>query len=77
MSGEDAPRPYLENLIVPEIKTNKQIRRQTQTTIQHIFAGHKYMRSINVRRLQVMCVSQSGNSSRKQQQENEKQMALS
>jgi hypothetical protein len=24
MSGEDAPRPYLENLIVPEIKTNKQ-----------------------------------------------------
>jgi hypothetical protein len=21
--GEDAPRPYLENLIVPEIKTNK------------------------------------------------------
>jgi hypothetical protein len=23
MSGEDAPRPYLENLIVPEIKTNK------------------------------------------------------
>jgi hypothetical protein len=25
MSGEDAPRPYLENLIVLEIKTNKQI----------------------------------------------------
>jgi hypothetical protein len=24
MSGEDAPRPYLENLIVLEIKTNKQ-----------------------------------------------------
>jgi hypothetical protein len=24
MSGEDAPRPYLQNLIVPEIKTNKQ-----------------------------------------------------
>jgi hypothetical protein len=24
MSGEDAPRPYQENLIVPEIKTNKQ-----------------------------------------------------
>jgi hypothetical protein len=24
MSGEDAPRPCLENLIVPEIKTNKQ-----------------------------------------------------
>jgi hypothetical protein len=24
MSREDAPRPYLENLIVPEIKTNKQ-----------------------------------------------------
>jgi hypothetical protein len=23
MSGEDAPRPYLENLIVLEIKTNK------------------------------------------------------
>jgi hypothetical protein len=27
MSGEDAPRPCLENLIVPEIKTNKQIWR--------------------------------------------------
>jgi hypothetical protein len=27
MSGEDAPRPYLENLIVPEIKTNKQTGR--------------------------------------------------
>jgi hypothetical protein len=26
MSGEDAPRPCLENLIVPEIKTNKQTR---------------------------------------------------
>jgi hypothetical protein len=26
MSGEDAPRPYLENLIVLEIKTNKQTR---------------------------------------------------
>jgi hypothetical protein len=25
MSGEDAPRPCLENLIVLEIKTNKQI----------------------------------------------------
>jgi hypothetical protein len=24
MSGEDAPRPCLENLIVLEIKTNKQ-----------------------------------------------------
>jgi len=24
MSGEDAPRPYQENLIVLEIKTNKQ-----------------------------------------------------
>jgi hypothetical protein len=24
MSGEDAPRPYLENLIVLAIKTNKQ-----------------------------------------------------
>ena len=24
MSGEDAPRPYPEDLIVPEIKTNKQ-----------------------------------------------------
>jgi hypothetical protein len=24
MSGEDAPRPYLEDLIVLEIKTNKQ-----------------------------------------------------
>jgi hypothetical protein len=23
MSGEDAPRPYLENLIVLEIKTNR------------------------------------------------------
>jgi len=23
MSGEDAPRPYLEDLIVPKIKTNK------------------------------------------------------
>jgi hypothetical protein len=27
MSGEDAPRPCLENLIVPEIKTNKQVIR--------------------------------------------------
>jgi hypothetical protein len=27
MSGEDAPRPYLENLLVLEIKTNKQIYR--------------------------------------------------
>jgi hypothetical protein len=26
MSGEDAPRPYLENRIVPEIKTNKQMQ---------------------------------------------------
>jgi hypothetical protein len=26
MSGEDAPRPCLENLIVLEIKTNKQYR---------------------------------------------------
>jgi hypothetical protein len=26
MSGEDAPRPCPENLIVPEIKTNKQTR---------------------------------------------------
>jgi hypothetical protein len=25
MSGEDAPRPYLENLIVLEIKTNKAV----------------------------------------------------
>jgi hypothetical protein len=31
MSGEDAPRPYLENLIVPEIKTNK----QTQVMRRH------------------------------------------
>jgi hypothetical protein len=29
MSGEDAPRPYLENLIVLEIKTNKQAWPQT------------------------------------------------
>jgi hypothetical protein len=28
MSGEDAPRPYLEDLIVLEIKTNKQTRRE-------------------------------------------------
>jgi hypothetical protein len=28
MSGEDAPRPYLENLIVLEIKTNKQTNKQ-------------------------------------------------
>jgi hypothetical protein len=28
MSGEDAPRPCLENLIVPEIKTNKQTKGQ-------------------------------------------------
>jgi hypothetical protein len=29
MSGEDAPRPYLENLIVLEIKTNKQTKQKT------------------------------------------------
>jgi hypothetical protein len=28
MSGEDAPRPYLENLIVLEIKTKKLVRRR-------------------------------------------------
>jgi hypothetical protein len=32
MSGEDAPRPCLENLIVPEIKTNKQAHKQTSAT---------------------------------------------
>jgi hypothetical protein len=26
MSGEDAPRPYLENLIVPEIETYNRLR---------------------------------------------------
>jgi hypothetical protein len=34
MSGEDAPRPYLENLIVLEIKTNKQVALLTELT-QH------------------------------------------
>jgi hypothetical protein len=41
MSGEDAPRPYLENLIVPEIKTNKQQRaRQSRVVLScaHTFA---------------------------------------
>jgi hypothetical protein len=32
MSGEDASRPYLENLIAPEIKTNKQIKITLDTT---------------------------------------------
>jgi hypothetical protein len=37
MSGEDAPRPYLENLIVPEIKTNKQThRRETVAAVLNI-----------------------------------------
>jgi hypothetical protein len=31
MSGEDAPRPYLEDLIVPEIKTNKQYKQTNKT----------------------------------------------
>jgi hypothetical protein len=31
MSGEDTPRPYLENLIVPEIKTNKQTKQNKQS----------------------------------------------
>jgi hypothetical protein len=31
MSGEDAPRPYLENLIVLEIKTNKHGTRKQKT----------------------------------------------
>jgi hypothetical protein len=30
MSGEDAPRPYLENLIVLKIKTNKQSNNDNQ-----------------------------------------------
>ena len=41
MSGEDAPRPSLENLIVPEIKTNKQFHplrlvRYTFTSVRSI-----------------------------------------
>ena len=33
MSGEDAPRPYLENLIVLEIKTNKQTVKTNKQTV--------------------------------------------
>ena len=33
MSGEDAPRPYLEDLIVLEIKTNKQTREQRHRAV--------------------------------------------
>jgi hypothetical protein len=32
MSGEDAPRPYLEDLIVLEIKTNKQVKSKKRVT---------------------------------------------
>jgi hypothetical protein len=34
MSGEDAPRPSLENLIVLEIKTNKQTDKRY--VVQHL-----------------------------------------
>jgi hypothetical protein len=37
MSGEDAPRPCPENLIVPEIKTNKQAVAQVpRVTPMHV-----------------------------------------
>jgi hypothetical protein len=39
MSGEDAPRPYLENLIVPEIKTNKQLRERRTSSGKEIRRG--------------------------------------
>jgi cytoskeletal protein RodZ len=47
MSGEDAPRPYLENLIVLEIKTNKQTRTHAHThthTHTHVHT-HTHMRA--------------------------------
>jgi hypothetical protein len=38
MSGEDAPRPYLENLIVLEIKTNKQMHAGSTGHVGHAIA---------------------------------------
>jgi hypothetical protein len=41
MSGEDAPRPYLENLIVLEIKTNKQTNKCTVRTFRTVLTPRK------------------------------------
>jgi hypothetical protein len=54
MSGEDAPRPYLENLIVLEINTNK----QAITWIARSTAHYRYTPEATRRALlKKMCIN--------------------
>jgi len=50
--GEDAPRPYPENLIAPEIKTNKQIKITLDTQQRRLTNQIQYKRGFSLQQVQ-------------------------